>query len=43
VKEKSGRQPSEWEKIIANEATNKQQMNFKNIQATPTPQFQKNK
>ena len=27
------RQPSEWEKIIANEATDK--INFKNIQATP--------
>ena len=33
------RQPSEWEKIIANEATD----NFKNIQATPAAQFQKNK
>ena len=32
------RQPSEWEKIIANEATN-----LKNIQATPAAQFQKNK
>ena len=31
------RQPSEWEKIIAN-ATN-----LKNIQATPTAQLQKNK
>ena len=35
------RQPSEWEKIIANEATDKQLI--KNIQATPTAQFQKNK
>ena len=35
------RQPSEWEKIIANEATDK--INFKNIQATPATQFQKNK
>ena len=33
------RQPSEWEKIIANEATD----NLKNIQATPAAQFQKNK
>ena len=33
------RKPSEWEKIIANEATD----NFKNIQATPAAQFQKNK
>ena len=34
------RQPSEWEKIIANE---KQMINLKNIQATPAAQFQKNK
>ena len=34
------RQPSEWEKIIANEATDKQ---LKNIQATYAAQFQKNK
>ena len=34
------RQPSEWEKIIANEATDK---HLKNIQATPTAQLQKNK
>ena len=33
------RQTSEWEKIIANEATD----NLKNIQATPAAQFQKNK
>ena len=33
------RQPSEWEKIIANEATD----NLKNIQVTPAAQFQKNK
>ena len=32
------RQPSEWENIIANEATDKEY-----IQATPTAQFQKNK
>ena len=32
-------QPSEWEKIIANEATD----NLKNIQAPPIAQFQKNK
>ena len=35
------RQPSEWEKIIANEATDKQLIS--NIQATPAAQFQKNK
>ena len=35
-------QPSEWEKIIANEATDKR-TNLKNIQATPAAQFQKNK
>ena len=35
------RQPSEWEKIIANEATDKELI--KNIQATPAAQFQKNK
>ena len=35
------RQPSEWEKIIANEATEK--INLKNIQAAPAAQFQKNK
>ena len=33
------RQPSEQEKVIANEATN----NLKNIQATPAAQFHKNK
>ena len=36
------RQPSEWEKRIANEAT-EQRINLKNIQATPEAQFQKNK
>ena len=36
------RQPSEWEKIIANEATDKELIS-KNIQATPSAQFQKNK
>ena len=36
------RQPSEWEKIITNEATDKQLIS-KNIQATPEAQFQKNK
>ena len=36
------RQPSDWEKIIANEATDKR-INLKNIQATPPAQFQKNK
>ena len=40
---KMKRQPSEWEKIIANEATDKG-INLKNIQATPAAaQFQKNK
>ena len=36
------RQPSEWEKIIANEATDKQLIS-KIIQATYAAQFQKNK
>ena len=36
------RQPSEWEKIIANEATDKR-INLKNVKATPVAQFQKNK
>ena len=36
------RQPSEWEKIIAKETTDKK-INLKNIQATPAAQFQKNK
>ena len=36
------RQLSEWEKIIANEATDKE-FNLKNIQAAPAAQFQKNK
>ena len=36
------RQPSEWEKIIANEVTDKK-TNLKTIQATPAAQFQKNK
>ena len=38
------RQPSEWEKIIANEATDKQLniLYLKNIQATPAVQVQKN-
>ena len=35
------RQSSEWEKIIANEAIDKEEL--KNIQATPAAQFQKNK
>ena len=34
------RQPSEWEKIIANEQLT---TNLENIQATPTAQLQKNK
>ena len=33
------RQPSEWEKIIANEATEKES----HMQATPAAQYQKNK
>ena len=36
------RQPSEWEKIIANEATDKKLIS-KNIQATYAAQVQKNK
>ena len=39
---KAIRHPSEWEKIIANEATDKR-INLKNIQAIPAAQFQKNK
>ena len=35
------RQPSEWEKIIANETTDR--TNFQNIQATHTTQYQRNK
>ena len=34
------RQPSEWEKIIANETTDR--INFQNIQAAHTTQYQKN-
>ena len=42
------RQPSDWEKIIANEATDKGLISkglilYKNIQAIPAAQFQKNK
>ena len=36
------RQPSDWQKIIANEATDKGLIS-KNIQPTPEAQFQKNK
>ena len=36
------RQPSQWEKIIANEATDKQ-LTSKIYKATPAAQFQKNK
>ena len=36
------RQPSEWEKIIANEATDKELIS-KTIRTTPAAQFQKNK
>jgi len=35
------RQPSEWERIMANEATDR--TNLKSIQATPAAQLQKNK
>ena len=35
-------QSSEWEKIIANETTDKELIS-KNIQAAPAAQFQKNK
>ena len=35
-------QPSEWEKVIANEATDKRLIS-KNILATPASQFQKYK
>ena len=35
------RQPSKWERIFANKAT--QRINLQNIQATPAAQFQKNK
>ena len=35
------RQPSEWDKIIANES--RQRINLKNIQVTPGAQFLKNK
>ena len=35
-------QPSEWEKIIANEATDKELIS-KSIPATPAAQFQKTK
>ena len=35
------RQPSEWEKIRANETTDR--INFKNIQAVNAAQYQKNK
>ena len=36
------RQPSEWEKIFANEATDKR-INLQNIQAGHAAQYQKNK
>ena len=38
---KMKRQPSEWEEILANEATDRS--NLKNIQAAPPAQLQKNK
>ena len=37
------RQLSEWEKIIANEATDKGLINLQNIQAAHTAQYLKNK
>ena len=41
------RKPSEWEKIIANETTTAaattQRINFQNMQAAHTTQYQKNK
>ena len=39
------KQPSEWEKRIENKATDKELISkiYKNIQATPAAQFQKNK
>ena len=40
---KMKRQPSEWEKIIANEATDLKTTHLKNIQATYATLFQKNK
>ena len=42
ITSKVKRQPSEWEKIIANEATEKR-INLKNIQAAHAAQYQKNK
>ena len=36
------RQPSEWEKIMANETTDKE-LNLQNIQAAHAAQYQKNK
>ena len=36
------RQPSDWEKIIANKATDKR-IDLQNTQAAPAAQFQKNK
>ena len=35
------RQPSEWEKMISDETTDR--INFQNIQAAHTTQYQKNK
>ena len=35
------RQPKEWEKIFANDATNQQGLNFQNIQTAHTAQHQK--
>ena len=39
---KTKRQPSEWEKIFANEI-NRQRINLQNIQAVHAAQYQKNK
>ena len=41
TRSKVKRRPSEWEKIIANEATDKELIS--NIQAADSAQFQKNK
>ena len=37
------RQPSEWEKTIANETTDKERINFQNIQAAHRTHCQENR
>ena len=37
------RQATDWEKIVIKPLSVKETTNLKNIQATPTAQFQKNK